>query len=293
MKSMTGFGRSTQLVDGLQCTIEIKSVNARFLDITIRNPKQLNCVEHIMRSRIQQYLQRGKVDVFVTLDDYSEREKEFTINRVLKEQIQHILVNEGFYHTESQVPLESVMAISSDWIQGKEADVDEAVLTSLVVTTIDEALESLVSMRTHEGLHLQGDLLNRLSQMEDIVQYIDEHKLVAVENYKLYIENKLVDILAAHTVSINEDRVLQEVALLADKTDITEEIVRFRSHVVQLKNTLMKEGPIGRKLDFIIQEMNREVNTMGSKAVDIALTDRVVQLKCELEKIREQVQNIE
>ena len=293
MKSMTGFGRSTQLVDGLQCTIEIKSVNARFLDITIRNPKQLNCVEHIMRSRIQQYLQRGKVDVFVTLDDYSEREKEFTINRVLKEQIQHILVNEGFYHTESQVPLDSVMAISSDWIQGKEADVDEAVLTSLVVTTIDEALESLVSMRTHEGLHLQGDLLNRLSQMEDIVQYIDEHKLVAVENYKLYIENKLVDILAAHTVSINEDRVLQEVALLADKTDITEEIVRFRSHVVQLKNTLMKEGPIGRKLDFIIQEMNREVNTMGSKAVDIALTDRVVQLKCELEKIREQVQNIE
>lgn len=293
MKSMTGFGRSTQLVDGLQCTIEIKSVNARFLDITIRNPKQLNCVEHIMRSRIQQYLQRGKVDVFVTLDDYSEREKEFTINRVLKEQIQHILVNEGFYHTESQVPLESVMAISSDWIQGKEADVDEAVLTSLVVTTIDEALESLVSMRTHEGLHLQGDLLNRLSQMEDIVQYIDEHKLVAVENYKLYIENKLVDILAAHTVSINEDRVLQEVALLADKTDITEEIVRFRSHVVQLKNTLMKEGPIGRKLDFIIQEMNREVNTMGSKAMDIALTDRVVQLKCELEKIREQVQNIE
>lgn len=293
MKSMTGFGRSTQLVDGLQCTIEIKSVNARFLDITIRNPKQLNCVEHIMRSRIQQYLQRGKVDVFVTLDDYSEREKEFTINRVLKEQIQHILVNEGFYHTESQVPLESIMAISSDWIQGKEADVDEAVLTSLVVTTIDEALESLVSMRTHEGLHLQGDLLNRLSQMEDIVQYIDEHKLVAVENYKLYIENKLVDILAAHTVSINEDRVLQEVALLADKTDITEEIVRFRSHVVQLKSTLMKEGPIGRKLDFIIQEMNREVNTMGSKAMDIALTDRVVQLKCELEKIREQVQNIE
>lgn len=293
MKSMTGFGRSTQLVDGLQCTIEIKSVNARFLDITIRNPKQLNCVEHIMRSRIQQYLQRGKVDVFVTLEDYSEREKEFAINRVLKEQIQHILVNEGFYHTESQVPLESIMAISSDWIQGKEADVDEAVLTSLVVTTIDEALESLVSMRTHEGLHLQGDLLNRLSQMEDIVQYIDEHKLVAVENYKLYIENKLVDILAAHTVSINEDRVLQEVALLADKTDITEEIVRFRSHVVQLKNTLMKEGPIGRKLDFIIQEMNREVNTMGSKAMDIALTDRVVQLKCELEKIREQVQNIE
>lgn len=293
MKSMTGFGRSTQLVDGLQCTIEIKSVNARFLDITIRNPKQLNCVEHIMRSRIQQYLQRGKVDVFVTLDDYSEREKEFTINHVLKEQIQHILVNEGFYHTESQVPLESIMAISSDWIQGKEADVDEAVLISLVVTTIDEALESLVSMRTHEGLHLQGDLLNRLSQMEDIVQYIDEHKLVAVENYKLYIENKLVDILAAHTVSINEDRVLQEVALLADKTDITEEIVRFRSHVVQLKNTLMKEGPIGRKLDFIIQEMNREVNTMGSKAMDIALTDRVVQLKCELEKIREQVQNIE
>lgn len=293
MKSMTGFGRSTQIVDGLQCTIEIKSVNARFLDITIRNPKQLNCVEHIMRNRIQQYLQRGKVDVFVTLDDYSEREKEFTINRVLKEQIKHILVHEGFYHTESQVPLESVMAISSDWIQGKEADVDEAVLTSLVVTTIDEALESLVSMRTHEGLHLQDDVLNRLSQMEDIVQYIDEHKLVAVENYKLYIENKLVDILAAHTVSINEDRVLQEVALLADKTDITEEIVRFRSHVVQLKNTLMKEEPIGRKLDFIIQEMNREVNTMGSKAMDIALTDRVVQLKCELEKIREQVQNIE
>ena len=156
-----------------------------------------------------------------------------------------------------------------------------------------EALDALVHMRTSEGVQIQQDLLERLSHMTAIIDDINAHKEDAVLAYKENLRKKMLEYVDNLDIAINEDRLLQEVAIMADKTDITEEIVRFRSHVVQLTNTLKKDEPIGRKLDFIIQEMNREVNTIGSKAMDIRLTDHVVQLKCELEKVREQVQNIE
>lgn len=293
MNSMTGFGRATQIVDGLQCIIEIKSVNSRFLDLNIRSPKQVNSVEHSIRKCIQKTIHRGKVDVFVTLQDVEDREKQFIINSSLKHQIQDLLVSEGFYREPQEVPLSAVMAISNDWVQIQDSEVTEDVLQSLVTDTTTNALNALVSMRQSEGIHIQQDLLHRLSQMTNIIEDINSHKADAVIAYKENLRTKMMDYVEGLDITANEDRLLQEVAIMADKTDITEEIVRFRSHVVQLTNTLKMDEPIGRKLDFIIQEMNREVNTIGSKAMDITLTDHVVQLKCELEKIREQVQNIE
>mgnify|MGYP000997607818 FL=1 len=293
MNSMTGFGRATQIVDGLQCTIEIKSVNSRFLDLNIRSPKQVNSVEHSIRKCIQKYIHRGKVDVCVTLQDVGDREKQFIINSSLKHQIQDLLVSEGFYREPQEVPLSAVMAISNDWVQIQDTEVTEDVLQSLVTDTTTNALNALVRMRQSEGIHIQQDLLHRLSQMTNIIEDINSHKADAVIAYKENLRTKMMDYMEGLDITANEDRLLQEVAIIADKTDITEEIVRFRSHVVQLTNTLKMDEPIGRKLDFIIQEMNREVNTIGSKAMDITLTDHVVQLKCELEKVREQVQNIE
>lgn len=293
MNSMTGFGRATQIVDGLQCIIEIKSVNSRFLDLNIRSPKQVNSVEHSIRKCIQKTIHRGKVDVFVTLQDVGDREKQFIINSSLKHQIQDLLVSEGFYREPQEVPLSAVIAISNDWVQIQDSEVTEDVLQSLVTDTTTNALNALVSMRQSEGIHIQQDLLHRLSQMTNIIEDINSHKADAVIAYKENLRTKMMDYVEGLDITANEDRLLQEVAIMADKTDITEEIVRFRSHVVQLTNTLKMDEPIGRKLDFIIQEMNREVNTIGSKAMDITLTDHVVQLKCELEKVREQVQNIE
>lgn len=293
MNSMTGFGRATQIVDGLQCIIEIKSINSRFLDLNIRSPKQVNSVEHSIRKCIQKTIHRGKVDVFVTLQDVADREKQFIINSSLKHQIQDLLVSEGFYREPQEVPLSAVMAISNDWVQIQDSEVTEDVLQSLVTDTTTNALNALVSMRQSEGIHIQQDLLHRLSQMTNIIEDINSHKADAVIAYKENLRTKMMDYVEGLDITANEDRLLQEVAIIADKTDITEEIVRFRSHVVQLTNTLKMDEPIGRKLDFIIQEMNREVNTIGSKAMDITLTDHVVQLKCELEKVREQVQNIE
>ena len=293
MNSMTGFGRATQIVDGLQCMIEIKSVNSRFLDLNIRSPKQVNSVEHSIRKCIQKKIHRGKVDVFVTLQDVADREKQFIINSSLKHQIQDLLVSEGFYREPQEVPLSAVMAISNDWVQIQDSEVTEDVLQSLVTDTTTNALNALVSMRQSEGIHIQQDLLHRLSQMTNIIEDINSHKADAVIAYKENLRTKMMDYVEGLDITASEDRLLQEVAIMADKTDITEEIVRFRFHVVQLTNTLKMDEPIGRKLDFIIQEMNREVNTIGSKAMDITLTDHVVQLKCELEKVREQVQNIE
>ena len=293
MNSMTGFGRSTRIADGLQCTIEIKSVNSRFLDLNIRSPKQVNSVEHSIRKCMQKTIHRGKVDVFVTLQDIDDREKQFLINSSLKNQIQDLLVLEGFYKSAQEVPLAAVMSISNEWIQIKDDEIQEDSLCSLITETTMEALDALVHMRTSEGVQIQQDLLERLSHMTAIIDDINAHKEDAVLAYKENLRKKMLEYVDNLDIAINEDRLLQEVAIMADKTDITEEIVRFRSHVVQLTNTLKKDEPIGRKLDFIIQEMNREVNTIGSKAMDIRLTDHVVQLKCELEKVREQVQNIE
>lgn len=293
MKSMTGFGSGTATKDGITCTVEIKSVNARFLDLFIRSPKQINPFETIIRGLVQDRITRGKVEVSVSIQDAGERPKTFTINSVLRKQIQELLVQEEFYDDPKKVPLQAVNSISNEWIQQQDTPIAEDVLSEIVKESTTQALDALIAMRTVEGKHIEQDLLSRISTLENVIKHIDENKAGAVEAYREHIKGKIQEYLVSLEASISEDRFLQEIALLADKTDITEEIVRFTSHVVQLKNTLLDENSIGRKVDFILQEMNREVNTIGSKAMDSSITEFVVQLKCELEKIREQVQNVE
>ena len=293
MKSMTGFGSGTATKDGITCTVEIKSVNARFLDLFIRSPKQINPFESIIRGLVQDRITRGKVEVSVSIQDAGERPKTFTINGVLRKQIQELLVQEEFYDDPKKVPLQAVNSISNEWIQQQDTPIAEDVLSEIVQESTNQALDALITMRTVEGKHIEQDLLSRITTLENIIKSIDEKKAGAVDAYREHIKGKIQEYLVSLEASISEDRFLQEIALLADKTDITEEIVRFTSHVVQLKNTLVDENSIGRKVDFILQEMNREVNTIGSKAMDSSITEFVVQLKCELEKIREQVQNVE
>ena len=293
MKSMTGFGSGTATKDGITCTVEIKTVNARFLDLFIRSPKQINPFESIIRGLVQNRITRGKVEVSVSIQDAGERPKTFTINSVLRKQIQELLVREEFYDDPKKVPLQAVNSISNEWIQQQDTPIAEDVLSEIVQESTNQALDALITMRTVEGKHIEQDLLSRITTLENIIKSIDENKAGAVDAYREHIKGKIQEYLVSLEASISEDRFLQEIALLADKTDITEEIVRFTSHVVQLKNTLVDENSIGRKVDFILQEMNREVNTIGSKAMDSSITEFVVQLKCELEKIREQVQNVE
>lgn len=293
MKSMTGFGSGTATKDGITCTVEIKTVNARFLDLFVRSPKQINPFESIIRGLVQDRITRGKVEVSVSIQDAGERPKTFTINSVLRKQIQELLVQEEFYDDPKKVPLQAVNSISNEWIQQQDTPVAEDVLSEIVQESTKQALDALITMRTVEGKHIEQDLLSRITTLENIIKSIDENKAGAVDAYREHIKGKIQEYLVSLEASISEDRFLQEIAFLADKTDITEEIVRFTSHVVQLKNTLVDENSIGRKVDFILQEMNREVNTIGSKAMDSSITEFVVQLKCELEKIREQVQNVE
>ena len=293
MKSMTGFGSGTATKDGITCTVEIKTVNARFLDLFIRSPKHINPFESIIRGLVQDRITRGKVEVSVSIQDAGERPKTFTINSVLRKQIQELLVREEFYDDPKKVPLQAVNSISNEWIQQQDTPIAEDVLSEVVQESTNQALDALITMRTVEGKHIEQDLLSRITTLENIIKIIDENKAGAVDAYREHIKGKIQEYLVSLEASISEDRFLQEIALLADKTDITEEIVRFTSHVVQLKNTLVDENSIGRKVDFILQEMNREVNTIGSKAMDSSITEFVVQLKCELEKIREQVQNVE
>ena len=293
MKSMTGFGSGTATKDGITCTVEIKSVNARFLDLFIRSPKQMNPFESIIRRMIQDRITRGKVEVSVSIQDAGERPKTFTINSVLRKQIQELLVQEEFYDDPKKVPLQAVNSISNEWIQQQDTPIAEDVLLDIVKEATTQALDALIAMRTAEGQHIKQDLLDRIDTLEKIITKIDTNKSGAVEAYREHIKTKIQEYLVSLEASISEDRFIQEIALLADKTDITEEIVRFTSHVVQLRNTLADTNSIGRKVDFILQEMNREVNTIGSKAMDSIITELVVQLKCELEKIREQVQNVE
>ena len=293
MKSMTGFGSGTATKDGITCTVEIKSVNARFLDLFIRSPKQINPFESIIRGLVQDRITRGKVEVSVSIQDAGERPKTFTINSVLRKQIQELLVQEEFYDDPKKVPLQAVNSISNEWIQQQDTPIAEDVLSEIVQESTNQALDALITMRTVEGKHIEQDLLSRITTLENIIKIIDENKAGAVDAYREHIKGKIQEYLVSLEASISEDRFLQEIALLADKTDITEEIVRFTSHVVQLKNTLVDENSIGRKVGFILQEMNREVNTIGSKAMDSSIIEFVVQLKCELEKIREQVQNVE
>ena len=222
MKSMTGFGSGTATKDGITCTVEIKSVNARFLDLFIRSPKQMNPFESTIRGMIQDRITRGKVEVSVSILDAGERPKTFTINSVLRKQIQELLVQEEFYDDSKKVPLQAVNSISTEWVQQQDTPIAEDVLSDIVKEATTQALDALIAMRTAEGQHIKQDLLDRIDTLEKIITKIDTNKSGAVEAYREHIKTKIQEYLVSLEASISEDRFIQEIALLADKTDITE-----------------------------------------------------------------------
>ncbi|KAF1679323.1 YicC/YloC family endoribonuclease [Veillonella sp. R32] len=293
MNSMTGFGRGIGIDESLQIIIEIKSVNSRFLDLHLNMPATLYFLENTLRRHIKDTLQRGKVEVNVTLKNTSDREKVFTVNNTLADQIRDFLVVQGFSQTKERASLRDMMSVSQDWLVLEDIPFEEAKLEVATLDALKTALAGLCDMRALEGANLKAEIEGRVNTLEAVLQEVMAHKDIAVKKYEERLLQRIQNVLEKTDVTVNMDRFLQEVATMSDKTDITEEIVRFGSHVVQLRNTLKENQPIGRKLDFLLQEMNREVNTMGSKGSDLAITDRVVVLKCELEKIREQIQNIE
>ena len=293
MNSMTGFGRGIAADESLQIMVEIKSVNSRFLDLHINLPSTLNFFENELRRQIKAVLQRGKVEVNISLRNTRDREKVFTVNDSLALQIREFLVSNGFAQDIKKVPLRDMMTVSSDWLLLEDVPFEEANLQAPATKALQDALAGVAAMRAAEGEHLRREIEGRIDILTDVLSEVDANKTAAVKKYETRLQQRIENTLAKTDLDINMDRFLQEVAIMSDKTDITEEIVRFGSHVVQLKDTLKENQPIGRKLDFLLQEMNREVNTMGSKGSDLEITDRVVILKCELEKIREQIQNIE
>ena len=293
MNSMTGFGRGIAADESLQIMVEIKSVNSRFLDLHINLPSTLNFFENELRRQIKAVLQRGKVEVNISLRNTRDREKVFTVNDSLALQIREFLVSNGFAQDIKKVPLRDMMTVSSDWLLLEDVPFEEANLQATATKALQDALAGVAAMRAAEGEHLRREIEGRIDILTDVLSEVDANKTAAVKKYETRLQQRIENTLAKTDLDINMDRFLQEVAIMSDKTDITEEIVRFGSHVVQLKDTLKENQPIGRKLDFLLQEMNREVNTMGSKGSDLEITDRVVVLKCELEKIREQIQNIE
>lgn len=293
MNSMTGFGRGITADESLQIMVEIKSVNSRFLDLHINLPSTLNFFENELRRQIKAVLQRGKVEVNISLRNTRDREKVFTVNDSLALQIREFLVSNGFAQDIKKVPLRDMMTVSSDWLLLEDVPFEEANLQATATKALQDALAGVAAMRAAEGEHLRREIEGRIDILTDVLSEVDANKTAAVKKYETRLQQRIENTLAKTDLDINMDRFLQEVAIMSDKTDITEEIVRFGSHVVQLKDTLKENQPIGRKLDFLLQEMNREVNTMGSKGSDLEITDRVVILKCELEKIREQIQNIE
>lgn len=292
MNSMTGFGSGRAANEQLDVTIEMKSVNSRYCDIICKVPRLFTAVEDEIRRMVKGSLARGKIEVSISYKS-GTKGRTLTVDSALVQEVRRALVREGFYGSEQEVPLSAVTAVSNECFSVEEVDITPDTIAMLAMKAAEEAITNLLKMRAKEGEALRLDIEARLQTLENIVEAIDCHKTDVLTAYEERLRRRLDDMLSALGKTVDEDRILQEVAVMADKTDISEEIVRFGSHVVQLRNTLNDTEPIGRKLDFLIQEMNREVNTMGSKGADLSITDRVVALKCELEKIREQIQNIE
>lgn len=292
MNSMTGFGSGRAANEQLDVTIEMKSVNSRYCDIICKVPRLFTAVEDEIRRMVKGSLARGKIEVSISYKS-GTKGRTLTVDSALVQEVRRALVREGFYGSEQEVPLSAVTAVSNECFSVEGVDITPDTIAMLAMKAAEEAITNLLKMRAKEGEALRLDIEARLQTLENIVEAIDCHKTDVLTAYEERLRRRLDDMLSALGKTVDEDRILQEVAIMADKTDISEEIVRFGSHVVQLRNTLNDTEPIGRKLDFLIQEMNREVNTMGSKGADLSITDRVVALKCELEKIREQIQNIE
>ena len=288
--SMTGFGRGEYKDDNYQFLVECKTINHKYADINIRLPRKLSFLEDKARILVKDYIKRGRVDLYIKLDLLGSEDVNLKFDEALATQYVSILkqIKDKFDLVDDI----SVMNIAKfpDVIKTEEDDEDK--LWSMLKVALENALLKLKEMRSEEGKKLAEDIQNRCDLLKNYIEDIEKYSYNVVIDYKEKLKNRISDMLEDPSI-IDESRLAQEVAIYADKSSITEEIVRFKSHIEQLKNTVVKNESIGRKIDFLIQEMNRETNTIGSKSSDLNITNLVVEVKSELEKIREQIQNIE
>ncbi|HPC99828.1 MAG TPA: YicC family protein [Acetivibrio sp.] len=291
IKSMTGFGRGKIEDDGKELMVEIKTVNHRYCDIYIKMPRQISFMEDKVREIIRKNISRGKVDVYISYDDYGEDSKDIIIDKALakaySKSVEHLRDEFGLKDDISV----SLIARFPDVLRVEKPEEDEEKIWSLLSEALKDALDALINMRQIEGEGLMLDLLERTTLIEKNIKEISIRAPEVVKEYKCKLENRIKELLDQQIV--DENRIATEVAIFADRCNIDEELVRLGSHIKQLRETLRLSQPVGRKLDFLLQELNREINTIGSKANDLIITNQVVEIKSELEKIREQIQNIE
>ncbi|MGN0168580.1 MAG: YicC/YloC family endoribonuclease [Acetatifactor sp.] len=291
IKSMTGFGRCEVAEDSRKFTVEMKSVNHRYLDVNIRMPKALNFFESAIRSELKNYIARGKVDIFITYEDLSEDTSAVRYNKeVAREYLTYLQQMAEDFGLDNDVRV-STLSKYPEVFTMEEARVDEEELWKELQKAVDGAAKMFVETRITEGEHLKEDLIEKLDGMLKLVDYIAERSPQIIVEYRHRLEEKVKELLGDTTV--DESRLLTEVTIFADKVCVDEEIVRLRSHIETTKNTLEEGGSIGRKLDFLAQEMNREANTILSKANDLEISNCGIELKTEIEKVREQIQNVE
>ena len=291
IKSMTGFGRSEIAEGDRKITVEMKSVNHRYLDVNIKMPKKLNFFETSIRNALKQYIQRGKVDIFITYEDYTESNLCVKYNRELAAEYMKYLeqMSEDFA-LDNDVRV-SALSRYPEVLSMEEQTIDEEELWQMLEKAISKAAEGFVETRIREGEHLREDLTGKLDGMLAHVEYITERSPEIIAQYRQKLEDKVKELLG--DVQIDENRLLMEVTIFADKVCVDEELVRLRSHIETTKESLLQGGGIGRKRDFVAQEMNREANTILSKTNDLEISNRAIELKTEIEKVREQIQNIE
>lgn len=291
--SMTGYGRGISENEECSLVVEMKSINNRYLDIFVRMPRAMISLEEPLKNIIKKEISRGKLDVFVTLTFKEGLQKSLTLNSKLLDEYRNIhrTVSER-YEISSQVRAVDLMKFP-DVISVTDTEFIEESMTELLTNATEQAVSAIMEMRRLEGENLKVDIIQRCEILSRHIGYMEENVVSLEEEYREKLKEKITAILEKIGHQADEQRIVQEAAIMADKSCITEEIVRFKSHVQQLIQSLDMEEPVGRKLDFMIQEMNREVNTMGSKSDRLDIVDKVVILKSELEKIREQIQNIE
>ena len=291
IKSMTGFGRCEVLKDSRKFTVELKSVNHRYLDVNIRMPKKLNFFETSIRTLLKSYADRGKVDIFITYEDLSQSQVSVKYNAALAaEYLKYLNQMAEEFSLDNDVRV-STLSRYPEVFTMEECSEDEDELWNGLKEALEGAFSQFVEMRTKEGERLKEDSLLKLDLLSEQIRFIEERSPQIIAEYRTKLEEKMRELL--EDTQIDDNRIAAEVILFADKICTDEEVVRLKSHIQHMKETLEESNGIGRKLDFIAQEMNREANTILSKANDLDISNRAISLKTEIEKIREQIQNIE
>ena len=291
IKSMTGYGRAVETVNGREFTVELRSVNNRYLDCTVKLPRSVSFAEEAVKQAVKQAVSRGKVDVFISIKSENTDDTKISLNgAVLEGYLNAMRQMVSDYGIRDDISVSTVSRLPEVFVVEKP-EVDEEQLKADLMSVVQKALAGYDAMRCAEGKALDADLRSRGETILDLVSQVEAGNGQTVIDYRTRLENKLKEVL--FNTSIDESRVLTEAAIFADKTCVEEETVRLRSHLQQMNTMLTNGGAVGRKLDFLLQEMNREANTIGSKCSDVCLARIVVDIKAELEKIREQTQNIE